>query len=216
MKVKICGLKSIEDSLVACHAGADMLGYNFYKPSPRYLSINLCRQIVEEVKKEFPSVICVGVFVNHSVEQINKIISETGLDLAQLSGDEPPETLSNLGQIGFQALRPQSFKEVERIVKMIPDRINPPDFLLDSHQKGSYGGSGSTGDWELAAKIAKQYPVLLAGGLDPENVVAAITKVKPWGVDVASGVESQRGIKDADLIKTFIHHAKTAVNMNLN
>jgi len=210
MIVKICGLKTLQDSLAACQAGADMLGFNFYQASPRFIQIEDCHHIVAEVKSAYPEVICVGVFVNHSVGQITKIMSLTGLDLAQLSGDDTGETHHQLGEIGFHALRSHSMGELDAALKKIRHRKNPPAFLLDSVQKGSYGGSGKTGNWHLAAEAARYYHILLAGGLDPDNVDAAIKTVRPWGVDVASGVESQRGVKDAKKIVDFIHAAKRA------
>ncbi len=216
MKVKICGLKTVADSLATCQAGADMLGFNFYEPSPRYLAVDDCRQIVAAVKAEYPAVICVGVFVNHTPDQINAILPNTGLDLAQLAGDEPLETLTTLAQKGFQALRSQTVAEAHQSAEKLPRRANPPAFLLDSHQKGAYGGTGKTGDWQVAAEIAKQYPILLAGGLNPENIASAIEAVQPWGVDVASGVESQRGVKDLGKIKAFIQQAKAAAQIKLN
>ena len=216
MKVKICGLKTLADSLATCQAGADMLGFNFYEPSARYLAVDDCRQIVAAVKAAYPTVVCVGVFVNHPLAQINAIISITGLDLAQLSGDEPPETLAALGPKGFRALRSQTLAEAHQAAEKLSRRATPPAFLLDSHQKGAYGGTGKTGDWQVAAEIATQYPILLAGGLSPENVASAINAVQPWGVDVASGVESQRGVKDLGKIKIFIQQAKAAAQIKLN
>ncbi|MBN2503694.1 MAG: phosphoribosylanthranilate isomerase [Anaerolineales bacterium] len=210
MRIKICGVKTLEDSLIACGARADMLGFNFYAPSPRYIEQTACRKIITEIKAVFSQVVCVGVFVNHSATQIETIMDFIGLDLAQLSGDEPPETLTALGKRAFKALRPQDPAELNELIAALPSRQNAPAFLLDSHHKGSFGGSGQTGDWELAARIAKSYPILLAGGLNPDNVAEAIRVVQPWGVDVASGVESQRGVKDSQRIVNFIQQARVA------
>jgi phosphoribosylanthranilate isomerase len=209
MKIKICGLKTIEDSRTACAAGADMLGFNFYESSPRNIGIASCRVIIEEIKGNFPEIICVGIFVNHDPHQIRTIMAETGLDLAQLSGNEPPIDLKLLGALAFKALRPVSLHEVKLAINAFPAREIPPAFLIDKHQKEAYGGTGKKGNWKLAAEIAKEHPVLLAGGLNPENVAAAIQEVRPWGVDVASGVEIERGKKDQEKIIEFIQIVRT-------
>lgn len=208
MIVKICGLKTLQDSLIACQAGADMLGFNFYQASSRYITVENCCQIVTEIKAAYPAVICVGVFVNHSIDQVKQVMSLASLDLAQLSGDEPVEAFEPLGDIRFHALRALSMHEIHTIMNKMPPKKRPPAFLLDSDQKGSYGGSGKTGDWRLAADAAKHYPLLLAGGLNLDNVAEAINTVRPWGVDVASGVESQPGVKDTKKIAVFISEAK--------
>ncbi len=186
-----------------------MLGFNFYKPSPRYITIDTCREIIREIKTTYPEISCVGVFVNHSPDEVNYIISETGLDLAQLSGSETPAVLEQYGPSVFKALRPVTRQEAIMDIKTLPTRNNPPAFLLDKYQKGVYGGTGKTGDWKLAAEIAKDHSFLLAGGLNPENIAVAIQEVRPWGVDVASGVEIERGKKDPDKIKDFIQRART-------
>lgn len=209
MIIKICGLKTIKNSLTACQAGADMLGFNFYEPSPRYITIDTCREIITEIKATYPEISCVGVFVNHSPDDVKYIISETGLDLAQLSGSEAPADLEQYGPSAYKTLRPVTWQEAQKAIKALHTRITPPAFLLDKFQKGAYGGTGKTGDWKLAAEIAKDHSFLLAGGLNPENVAAAIQGVKPWGVDVASGVETERGKKDPEKIKTFIQTART-------
>ncbi len=210
MKIKICGLKTIENSLTACEAGADMLGFNFYKPSPRYIAIDACREIIDEIKATYPLIVCVGVFVNQSLDQVKAILAETGLELVQLSGDETPANLEQLGASAFKALRPVTRQEARAAIKVLPTRTIPPAFLLDKYQKGAYGGTGKIGNWKLAAEIAKEHHILLAGGLDPKNIAAAIQEVQPWGVDVASGVEITRGVKDPEKIKDFIQKARAA------
>lgn len=187
-----------------------MLGFNFYKPSPRTIGIDACREIIEEIKSIYPEIICVGVFVNYTVGQIKAIMAETGLDLAQLSGNESTADLEHLGISAFKTLHPVTWEEARTAIKALPTRALPPAFLLDSYQKGAYGGTGATGDWKLAAEIAGEYPILLAGGLNPENIAAAINAVQPWGVDVASGVEIERGRKDPERIREFIDNARAA------
>ena len=210
MKIKICGLKTIDDSMAAIEAGADMLGFNFYPPSVRYIERQECRAIVDVIKNSHPGIRCVGIFVNSVVSMVGATMDACRLDLAQLSGDEPPDDLRTLGDRAFKAIRLRNTNQAHGEIETFPMRTVPPAFLLDSHVKGAYGGSGSPADWDLAAEIAISYPILLAGGLTSENVTAAIEHVRPWGVDVASGVERKPGIKDHKLIETFISAARLA------
>jgi phosphoribosylanthranilate isomerase len=210
MKIKICGLKTIRDSFTACEAGADMLGFNFYEPSPRYVSIESCKKIVADVRRLYPQIICVGIFVNEDPLRIKSIMAEADLDLAQLSGNELPSSIDQLGSFAFKAVHPKSLQESKKFINSLPRRQTPPAFLIDTHQKGAYGGTGKTANWRIAADIAKEYPILLAGGLNPDNIAAAIKEVNPWGVDVASGVEINRGIKDRKKIEKFIQVAHAA------
>lgn len=196
-KIKICGIKTIAEALAAMDAGADMIGFNFYPKSPRYVEVGMCRNIMS-VMRQHGRVTCVGVFVNASIGTINATMETLGLNLAQLHGDETPEMLKALSGKAFKAFRG------------IPEHINGferddcPAFLVDASVKGLYGGSGVIADWNGAAKLAKKYPFLLAGGLTPENVAEAVKQVRPWGVDVASGVESAPGVKDMNKVNAFI------------
>jgi phosphoribosylanthranilate isomerase len=210
MKIKICGLKSAEDSIAVCAAGADMLGFNFYRESVRYIERKACREIVALVQRNFPDVTCVGVFVNLPPAEVEQALRYCGLDLAQLSGDESIADYAALNGRAFKALRPRSPKELAAAISSLPLRGAPPAFLIDAHQAGSYGGTGEIADWTLAESVASSYPIVLAGGLTAENVADAIRQVRPWGVDVASGVERERGIKDVHLISAFIHAARQA------
>lgn len=210
MIVKICGLTTLEDSLAAVEAGADMLGFNFYPPSPRYISTQVCQQIVSGLQHSRRKPVLVGVFVNAGWEEINHAMKTCSLDLAQLCGDEPPDLLDLLGERAFKALRPASAEAVQEAVQRYPVRKQPPTWLVDAYRAGSYGGSGQVADWGLASGLASQAPILLAGGLTPENVAAAVDQVRPWGVDVASGVESSPGRKDWHKMKEFILAAKQA------
>ena len=196
-KIKICGIKTIPDALAAVNAGADLIGFNFYPKSPRYVDVGMCRNIMS-VMRQIGKVTCVGVFVNASVAEILATMDTLGLNLAQLHGDEPPTTLKALDGKAFKAFRgiPSTIDGFER--------QDAPAFLVDAAVKGVYGGSGVTADWDGAAELAKKYPLLLAGGLTPENVAEAVSRVKPWGVDVASGVESAPGKKDAGLMVRFV------------
>lgn len=197
-KIKICGIKTINDALATIDAGADYLGFNFYPKSVRFIEKQVCVEITSVLKKEFPQIKLVGVFVNSSVEEVKIIMETCSLDLVQLHGDETPEMLNALDGRAFKAFRG------------IPERVDgfarseSRAFLLDASVKGVYGGTGVTADWNSAAELAKNYPLLLAGGLTPENVAEAVSRVKPWGVDVASGVESVMGKKDPSRMKAFV------------
>ncbi len=208
MKVKICGITSLEDALAAAEAGADMLGFNFYSPSPRFIPPRQAARLVMEIKKLHTAVITVGVFVNASVQQITAIMEETGLDLAQLSGDEPPDSLSALKNCAFKALRPKDSTGLQQYLLQYKPFPGAPAYLVDAFRPGQYGGTGATADWSLARSLAQRYPVLLAGGLTPENVREAVSQVSPWGVDVASGVESSPGHKDQAITAAFIEAVK--------
>jgi phosphoribosylanthranilate isomerase len=196
-KIKICGIKTISDALAAMDAGADLIGFNFYPKSPRYIEVGRCRDIMSVMRK-YGHMTYVGVFVNATVTTICATMETLGLSLAQLHGDETQEMLRVLDGKAFKALRgiPQNIDDFSR--------QDPPSFLLDASVKGSYGGTGVTADWDRAAELARQYPLLLAGGLTPENVAEAIERVHPWGVDVASGVESSPGEKDPAKLRAFV------------
>jgi phosphoribosylanthranilate isomerase len=200
-KIKICGIKTINDALAAMDAGADLIGFNFYPKSPRYVEVGMCRNIMSVVRQDGRAK-SVGVFVNAFVGEILATMETLGLNLAQLHGDETVEMLNQLDGKGFKAFRgiPES---VDGFI-----RSESPAFLVDASVKVLYGGSGVTADWEGAAELAKKYPLLLAGGLTPENVAEAVSRVKPWGVDVASGVESAPGEKDASKMKAFVQAVK--------
>ena len=196
-KIKICGIKTLDDALAAIDLGADLIGFNFYPKSPRYVEVGVCRGIMSKVRN-IGRVMCVGVFVNASVAEIHATMDTCGLNLAQLHGDEMVKMLNQLDGKAFKAFRgiPANVNEFAR--------DDAPAFLLDASVKGVYGGSGVTADWDGAAGLAKKYPLLLAGGLTPENVAEAIGRVKPWGVDVASGVESAPGKKDPSKMEAFV------------
>ncbi len=214
MQVKICGITHLEDALAAIEGGADMLGFNFYPSSPRHIFPKECARLAAALQSYRPAVRLVGVFVDASVEQINRIMAECGLDLAQLSGDEPPETLARLGARAFKALRPPDQAGMLELLQKYPPRFEPPAYLIDSYRLGQFGGTGQTANWSLAASLSLHSPLLLAGGLTPENVAQAVRQVRPWGVDVASGVESAPGRKDPIKLQRFLSAAKTPVSVH--
>lgn len=205
IQIKICGIKTLNDALAAIDAGADYLGFNFYPKSVRFVDKETCTKITSELKKKNAQIKLVGVFVDSSVDEIKDILDICSLDLAQLHGDESPEL--------FSKLTPRAFKAFRGIPSNVSGyrRIDAPAFLVDAVVKGVYGGSGVTADWSGAAEMAKRYPTFLAGGLNSENVAEAVWKVQPWGVDVASGVETSPGEKDAAKMKAFVKAAR-AVN----
>jgi phosphoribosylanthranilate isomerase len=202
-KIKICGIKTVSDALAAKDAGADLLGFNFYPKSPRAIDVGLCRDIMSVMRK-FGHITYVGVFVNASVAEIRGTIETCGLSLAQLHGDETSEIVQSLKGKAFKAFRgvPQTINGFAR--------ATAPALLVDAAVKGAYGGTGITADWESAASLAKRYPILLAGGLTPENVTDAVKQVQPWGVDVASGVEASAGQKDPSKMRAFVEIVRRA------
>jgi phosphoribosylanthranilate isomerase len=198
-KIKICGIKTTRDALAAIDAGANYLGFNFYPGSPRFVDKETCARITAVLKREHPGVTLIGVFVNLPVERIKDVLRACSLDLAQLHGDETPEMIAELAPGAFKAFRRVPNGEMQSYA-----RSEAPAFLLDATVSGSYGGTGTTSDWSTAAELAARYPLLLAGGLNPGNVADALLQVNPWGVDVASGVESQPGQKDVNRMRDFV------------
>jgi phosphoribosylanthranilate isomerase len=198
--IKICGIKTLSDAVSAVEAGADFLGFNFYPQSPRFLQTGECAAITVELKKEYPGVRLVGVFVNSPLDEINMTMHLCSLDMAQLHGDESPEFLKVIGDWAFKALRGVPGDEDAAVYA----RGAAPAFLVDASVQDAYGGTGATADWSAAAGLAKRYPLFLAGGLKPDNVGDALRQVRPWGVDTASGVESAPGVKDEAKIRAFV------------
>lgn len=210
-RVKMCGLTNLDDALCAVDAGADLLGFILYAPSPRHTTVPGARAIVAEVKRRAPGVVCVGVFVNETAEAMLAALREASLDAAQLSGDEPPEALRALGGRGYKAVRRWQAEDGEAYAAPgTPPAL--PDVLLDAPHTALYGGTGQRADEGLAAAIARERRLLLAGGLRPDNVAEAVRAVRPWGVDVASGVERQPGFKDHAKVRAFIAAAKRALS----
>lgn len=204
IRIKICGLRTLTEALAAAEAGADLLGFNFYPKSVRFIEVDACRKISSALRQEHPSVQLVGVFVNSPVQEIERVLQTCSLDLAQLSGDEPPEWCAALGQKAFKAFHGVPGNTLESYA-----RRSAPAFLVDGGVKGLYGGTGVAADWSSAAKLAKQYALLLAGGLKVENVAEAVRQVGPWGVDAASGVEASPGHKDAGRIRAFVEAVRS-------
>jgi phosphoribosylanthranilate isomerase len=209
VKVKICGVTTIEDALIS--AEADMLGLNFYKPSPRYIEPQKAREMTDKLRERLGDdcPVLVGVFVNESAENISSTMDIVGLDFAQLSGDERPEMLNELGSKAFKAIRPADMEAALRDVDVYGNGTIhcAPTILVDAYHPNLYGGTGEQTNVDVALAIkSKTERMMLAGGLTPQNVGERVREIGPWGVDVASGVEVDGlpGIKDADKIKAFI------------
>ena len=214
--VKICGNTSLEDALAAAQAGADMLGFIFYPPSPRAIDVDSARRLVTELRQRCqPCPVLVGVFVNETAEHMQKVLAEVDLDLAQLSGTETADTLATLNGRAFKVVRGKTWPEWRHTLSQVnaagatSGSTRPtPTFLLDADHATLYGGSGVQADQTLAATLAQSHAMLLAGGLTPDNVAEVVTRIRPWGVDVASGTEAAPGRKDHDKVRAFIHNAK--------
>ena len=206
--VKICGLTNLDDALCAVDAGAEMLGFIFYAKSPRYVTPAIVHDIVRQAKARATHIVTVGVFVNEAPKVIRAKLDASGLDLAQLSGDEPPDVLAQLVGRAYKAVRSagnaQTFLE---LVPGSPAHAGMPSLLLDADHPTLYGGSGVRAAESLAVQLARQCRLLLAGGLNPENVAAVIQQVRPWGVDVSSGVEAAPGRKDHAKVRAFLQAA---------
>jgi len=209
--IKICGLTNLDDAQCALTAGADMLGFIFFPKSPRYVAPASARAILAGLGSAQARVTTVGVFVNMPPPLIVDILDQSGLDMAQLSGDEPVSDLTALAGRAYKVVRSVDQARLYLRVKPIPDPIPlHPDLLLDADHPTLYGGSGLRADDSVASIVARQCRLLLAGGLTPENVAAAVLSARPWGVDVASGVEAAPGKKDHDKIKRFISAVRQA------
>jgi phosphoribosylanthranilate isomerase len=238
--VKICGITNSEDALVAVEAGADFLGFICYAKSPRFVPPEGIRAVVRAVKaaasaSRRASVAAgvgpgsrlgggisinpprvprfVGVFVNAPVADVRHVLDFCGLDYAQLHGDEPVDDLPAIGGRGYKAIRPntreRAFTDAALYAPLA--RHHGPHLLIDAYDPGAFGGTGQRTDWELAARLALETRhLLLAGGLTPANVTEAVRAVRPWGVDVSSGVEAAPGRKDHDKVRVFVAAAKAA------
>ncbi len=205
MFVKVCGITSLEDALVAVDAGADALGFNFYRRSPRYLTPEDARRIIERLPS---TVMSVGVFVNEGEpEQVARIADTARLTAVQLHGDESPEYCYALrDRFTIKALRVSSDFEPQSVKDYETDAI-----LLDAYANDARGGTGRVVDWEVAKRVRELVPQLyLAGGLSPENIASAIATVEPYAVDACSSLESAPGKKDPELVRAFINAARAA------
>lgn len=200
VKIKICGITNVDDALHAVTCGADALGLVFYAKSPRYVMPEQARTIIAALP---PFVTTVGLFVNEAPQRIREIADFCGLDVIQLHGDEGTESCDFAPRRTIKALR---VKDAASLAGHAAFQVSA--LLLDAWVAGAYGGTGEVFNWSLAAEVARQRPVILAGGLVPENVAAAVQAVRPYAVDVSSGVEATPGRKDPAKVAAFIRNAK--------
>ena len=203
--IKICGLTRKEDLLNAIEAGADAVGLVFYKPSSRYVNLAKARELARWVP---PSVCLVGLFVNAPVEEVKQVLNAVPLDLLQFHGDEAFETEAYCKQFDRPYLKAARMAPGLDLLEYAARYPSAQALLLDAFVEG-YGGGGKTFDWSLIPK-SLPLPIVLSGGLNPDNVMEAVRVVRPAGVDVSSGVEQSKGIKDAAKITAFIAGVKKA------
>ncbi|MFP5409572.1 MAG: phosphoribosylanthranilate isomerase [Gammaproteobacteria bacterium] len=203
VRVKICGITRIDDLHAACAAGADALGFVFYDKSPRHVSAEAAAALLRELP---PFVQSVGLFVNAEPEFIQAVLRVAPLDLLQFHGDETPADCARHGRPYLKAIRVNPDTD---LLKCAADFEAAQGLLLDAFVPGVPGGTGERFDWNLIPPALPR-PVILSGGLDPGNVAEAVRRVRPWAVDVSSGVEVSKGIKDAQKIARFIANAKEA------
>jgi phosphoribosylanthranilate isomerase len=204
--VKICGITNLDDALCAVDAGADMLGFIFYPPSPRSTSVQTARDIVSNVKHQTSNMFCVGVFVNETPAHMLSVMAQTGLDAIQLSGNEPIETVRAISPYGFKVVR--KFEEVATFGSQQKNSMLP-ELVLEADHPTLYGGTGQRADEALAVRLARSHRLMLTGGLTLDNVAEVVRAVQPWGVDVASGVEMSKGKKDHAKVRVFVQRAKS-------
>lgn len=199
-KIKICGITNLDDARYCAAAGADFLGFVQYDGSPRYVDPPTCRQIIEWVAGPKP----VGVFVNEDLQTVNEISSEAGFEFVQLHGNEEPELCAQTDLPVIKAFRISSDMTEERLRPMLDRYAGTVQyFLLDTYHPDRHGGTGMTFSWNLAAAIAEDYDIFLAGGITPDNLQKAVHKVRPLGIDVSSGVEASPGHKDFDKLQAL-------------
>jgi phosphoribosylanthranilate isomerase len=202
IKIKICGITNLDDAMAAAEYGADALGFNFYKKSPRYIEPEKAAEIIYQLP---PLVLPVGVFVNEHEKRVREIQSLTGIQVLQFHGDESPEFCERFESRVIKAFQ---VKDKESFHSLAHYKVGA--FLLDSYKDGLKGGTGVTFNWHLAV-VAKSFGrIILAGGLNPDNVVEAAKLVQPYAVDVAGGVEKEKGIKDHTKLKKFIVEVRRA------
>ncbi len=216
VQVKICGVRTLTDALSAAHAGADMLGLNFYPHSPRYLkpidAAKLTETLRQTLGNETP--LLVGIFADESAGDMLQVADVAGLDLIQVSGNEALEVMKALKGRAVKAIHPkttqQAVEQAQAFAPYAPDDERMPSLLLDAHHKRLYGGTGLQASTSVALAVKEFVPrLMLAGGLTPDNIAERVDAIRPWGVDVASGVESEPGIKDSVMMRAFTQQAKT-------
>jgi phosphoribosylanthranilate isomerase len=199
VKVKICGITNLGDALAAADLGADALGFVFFKGSPRYVPPDEARKIVLNLP---PFITAVGVFVDEKPEEVERILKYSAIDVAQFHGHEPPEAC----MIDRSVIKAIRIKDLTDLLPLKLYRVSA--FLLDTYTPESFGGTGQIFNWDVAVDAKQFGKVILAGGLNPDNIEKAIQRVRPYAVDVSSGVEEGKGKKDHKKMRLFIERAK--------
>jgi len=203
IKIKICGITTLEDANAAVENGADALGFVFYPKSPRAVTPETAKSIISILP---PFITAVGVFVDEDTDNIEKIASYSGLNAIQLHGSEPPESC-NINRNVIKALRVKDLSDLE----VLSSYKTASAYLLDTYSPHEFGGTGHVFNWEIAVEAKKFGRIILAGGLNPDNIEEAVQMVQPYGIDVSSGVEGPaKGKKDHNKIKLFIERARKA------
>ncbi len=219
---KICGLRDASHALVAAEAGASFLGFNFVHGVRRQLMEEQGQAIIQEYRRQRdaggPKL--VGLFANQPLDEVNRIIASCGLDFAQLCGDEPPAYWRRVDAPVFRQVKVREYPSMDMTISETLRQVeevvqNDGIPLLDRYEEGALGGTGRAFNWSIAARVAEEYDIILAGGLTPENVKEAISTVNPWAVDVSSGVETG-GIKDPRKIVAFAQAARNASGPKLD
>ncbi len=202
MRIKICGITRIEDAVSAADAGADALGFMFFEPSKRNIPLPRAAEIIRELP---PFIARVGVFVNATEEFIRRVVGSTGIDTLQLHGEESPEFAARFAPL--KVIKAFRIRDRDSLRECLPYRDQA--WLLDSHVTGAHGGTGVAFNWDVAVEaVGRSRQVILAGGLKPETVAEAVRTVRPFGLDVSSGVESAPGFKDHAKMREFIAAAR--------
>jgi len=201
VRVKICGITRVEDALAAAAAGADAIGLVFYAKSPRAVDIEQAREILAALP---PFVTSVGLFVDAERSELERILASVPLDLLQFHGDESVQQCEAFGRPYIKALRVKAGDDIAAQVARYP---SAQGILLDAYVEGVPGGTGEAFDWSLIPQALSK-PLILAGGLRPDNVAEAVSRVRPYAVDVSGGVEASKGVKDVEKVGAFIRAAR--------
>ncbi len=206
IRIKICGVTNLEDAQLAADLGADALGFIFYSSSPRSITPDAARAIIAQLP---PFVTTVGVFVDEAAAVVKELAAAVGLDWVQLHGQETPDYCKSLGRRVIKGFR---IRDENSLTGLAAYRGAVQALLLDTYKKGLVGGTGEIFDWHLAKEAGQYGPIILAGGLTPENVARAVALARPQAVDVASGVEAAPGKKDPERLRAFFAAVRRAGN----
>ena len=201
VRVKICGITNAGDASAAVEYGADALGFVFYPKSPRFVTPEIAQSIIGQLP---PCIATFGVFVNETPNEIRRICTATGIGIVQLHGDEPASMCTEFPRV-VKAFRVRAMSDLQPL-----GACEASAYLLDTYDVGEYGGTGQVFNWDIAVEAKQFGRIILAGGLTPDNIAQAVVRVRPYAVDVSSGVEKEKGKKDLEKMRLFIERAKAA------